>query len=363
MPDHEDRLPTFCCIFSTMLLLKKYLCFLLLAFVVTHATAQNLTGTWEGELSNDQFLQLNIIQTGDKICGYTFDHVKADSASYCKAFFEGRFDRGRQVLFITGQYFLKNSGTHTLMRLELHYDREDGAEVLLQDLPLSPESSGNSFFRFLDSAFSRLQSLFGGPDPVDSSDYVRLKKVSDQPYEFIDLMQDCIARDKKKTDVVIKSKNPPKDSLPVIKNIPDKPKDSLPVIVQAPPEKKKDTAAIPKTVNERINKEQSRITVNTKHITLKVYDNAIVDGDTVSILYNGKILLAHQRLTEKGIEIKLELDEKQTRHEITLFAENLGSIPPNTALIVITAGDKRYELFAKASLEENAVLVFDYVPK
>jgi hypothetical protein len=94
-----------------------------------------------------------------------------------------------------------------------------------------------------------------------------------------------------------------------------------------------------------------------------VYDNAIMDGDTVSILYNGKLLLSHQLLSEKAIEINLVLDEKKTRHEITLFAENLGSIPPNTALVVITAGDKRYELFASASLEENAVLVFDYRPK
>ncbi len=75
------------------------------------------------------------------------------------------------------------------------------------------------------------------------------------------------------------------------------------------------------------------------------------------------MLLSHQLLSEKAIEINLELNDRQTRHEITLFAENLGSIPPNTALIVITAGEKRYELFASASLQENAVLVFDYRPK
>ncbi|HNA00676.1 MAG TPA: hypothetical protein PLN49_07430, partial [Ferruginibacter sp.] len=58
----------------------------------------------------------------------------------------------------------------------------------------------------------------------------------------------------------------------------------------------------------------------------------------------------------------IDLDEKQERHEITMVAENLGSIPPNTALIVVYAGNKRYELFSSASLEENAVLVFEYKP-
>jgi hypothetical protein len=46
-----------------------------------------------------------------------------------------------------------------------------------------------------------------------------------------------------------------------------------------------------------------------------------------------------------------------------MFAENLGSIPPNTALIVVTAGTKRYELHSSASLEENAVMLFEYKPE
>jgi hypothetical protein len=179
-------------------------------------------------------------------------------------------------------------------------------------------------------------------------------------------MKDCIARDKKKTDTAFKINRPPmkKDSLPPVVKIiiPEKPKDSLPAVVTKPPVKK-DSIALPKTITQRKNIEQSHIEVNVKTINLKVYDNAIMDGDTVSILYNGKMLLTHQLLSEKGIELNIELDENKTRHEITLFAENLGSIPPNTALVVITAGTKRYELFASASLEENAVLVFDYKPK
>jgi hypothetical protein len=333
--------------------------------------AQNLTGTWEGDLGTDQFLQLNIIQTGDKICGYTHDHVKADKKSFCKAFFEGSFDKQRRILTINGKYFLQNSGSHVLMNLNLNYKKEKGNEVL-------EEKPGAA------SVFSNLFRMFGifEDDPFAdqaSSEYVYIKKVSDQPYELIELMKDCIARDKKPTDTVVKKAPPPKpkdslppviktpekskDSLPPVVKIitPEKPKDSLPAVVPVPV--KKDSVTVPKTVTQRINKEQSRIEVNVKTINLKVYDNAIVDGDTVSILFNGKMLLAHQLLSEKAIELNIQLDERQTQNELVLFAENLGSIPPNTALIVVTAGDKRYELFASASLEENAVLVFDYKPK
>lgn len=335
--------------------------------------AQNLTGTWEGDLGNDQFLQLNIIQTGNQICGYTYDHVIRDKRSYCKAFFEGRYDRQRQVLIIEGKYFLKNSGSHTLMKMNLNYKTVRGTEVL-EERP-RPANIFSDFFRefgiFESNPFQQQAN----------AQYVYLKKISDQPIEYNDLMLDCIARDKKKTDTVVKKISPPKDSLPPVVQvitperpkdstvpavkiiIPEKAKDSTPLVAVTPAEKPKDSIALLKTLEQRKNKEQSRIEVGVKTINLKVYDNAIMDGDTVSIIYNGKMLLTHQQLSEKAIELNIELDEKQTRHEIILFAENLGSIPPNTALIVITAGNKRYELFASASLEENAVLVFDYRPK
>jgi hypothetical protein len=346
---------------------KRYIISLALIVLTINLPAQNLTGTWEGDLRNDQFLQLNILQTGNKICGYTHDHIKANKKSFCKAFFEGSFDKQKKILTIDGMYFLQNSGDHVLMHLELDYKMKDGIEIL-EKLP--PKEEEDPFSDFMDSIASKIFSFFNKQKnnpflEVDSSDYVLLKKVSDQPYELIDLMKDCIGRDRKKTDTVVKKITPPKDSLPAVVKIitPEKPKDSVLPVVLAPVEIKKDTIALPKTLAQRKNKEQSRIEVDVKTINLKVYDNAIMDGDTVSILYNGKMLLTHQLLSEKGIELNIELDEKQTRHEITLFAENLGSIPPNTALIVITAGTKRYELFASASLEENAVLVFEYKPK
>jgi hypothetical protein len=348
-----------------MVSIKRYIISLLLFLLAINLPAQNITGTWEGDLENDQFLQLNIIQTGDKICGYTYDHVNKDQRSFCKAFFEGYFDKKNKKLVISGKYFLQNSGGHFLMNLILNYKMENGIEIL------EAKPTGASI---LSSLLSRLGIIIEA-DPFEEGsnvEYARIKKVSEQPYELIELMKDCIARDKKKPDTVVKKIVPPKpkDSMPaivkvvppVVKVAPPKKKDSLPPVTP-PVVVKKEIPSLPKTFTERKNTEQSRITVDVKSINLKVYDNAIMDGDTVSILYNGRLLLSHRLLSEKAIEIDLELDENQTHHEIILFAENLGSIPPNTALVVITAGDKRYELFASASLEENAVLVFDYRPK
>ncbi len=334
-----------------MMCFRQYITSLSFIVLAINLPAQNLTGTWEGDLGTEQSLQLNIIQTGNKICGYTRDYVKANQRSFCKAFFEGSYDRNNLVLFIDGKYFIETSKNHQLMTLNLKYKRDKKGERL--EVP----PVERVYYRERITASGRL--VIEPYVDYDYTDYILLKKVSDQPSEINELMRDCISQDRAKDPVVTFSNPPQKDSIklppPILK------KDSAippPVVF-----KKDSVSALPKTITQRKNTEQSRITVNTKTINLKVYDNAIMDGDTVSILYNGRLLLSHQLLSEKGIEINLELNDKQSRHELVLFAENLGSIPPNTALIVITAGEKRYELFASASLEENAVLVFEYKPK
>jgi len=127
--------------------------------------------------------------------------------------------------------------------------------------------------------------------------------------------------------------------------------------------KKADSVDIPTALAKRKNIEQGHVVVHTKKITLNIYDNGVVDDDSISIFLNGKLVLSHQRVSEKPIVLNIELDEQITNNEITLFAENLGSITPNTALVIITAGDKRYELFARSGLETNAVLAVEYRPE
>ena len=319
------------------LLRKHIILFVLIGFTASGYAQRNIAGTWEGSLGGDQFLQLNIVQNGDRLCGYSWDYVKMEQRSYCKAYFTGRYDKKRGKWILEGTEFIENSGGHLLMRMTLGNHEFDGDDIL----------EGYGVIR------SVILSLITG----GANDGVYLKKVSSKPTKILPGMRDCFPPEIKKPDTAVVAPAPPPVKTDSIK-MADTPKTITPVIPTPDT-----TSALTRELPKRKNKEQSHIEVNVKSITLNVYDNAIVDGDTVSIFYNGKLLLSHQRLSEKPIVINLELDEKQSRHEITLFAENLGGIPPNTALIVVYAGDKRYELFSSASLEENAVLVFDYKPK
>jgi len=330
----------------------RYMVFFVLLLTAARPHAQNLTGTWEGEM-RDEFLQVNIIQENEELCGYTWDYLWDNPRNYCKAYFKGYYDKRKEMWILTGLSFIENSGTHVLMQLKLRQDKASGSNSLV--------------------AAVSIKSTFGSLLSVGSADIVELKRVSSKPARLPRNMPVCFGGPRENKPPIV---NKPPVQKPVADSV-RKPADVIPppivkkintdsVVKRIDPPVvviKKDPQPISQKVVERKNNVFSRIPVDTRSITLKLYDNATVDGDTVSVYYNGRLLVNRQLLSERPIVINLELNENDRLHEITLFAENLGSIPPNTALVVVTVGEKRYELHAKANLQENAVLVFEYTPK
>ena len=99
-----------------------------------------------------------------------------------------------------------------------------------------------------------------------------------------------------------------------------------------------------------------QIEVSSDSLRLSFYDNAEVDGDSISVFLNGKLVMAHQALSERAFNVYLELDTSKEINEVSMFAENLGRYPPNTALMVISDGDKRYETFLSSDFKGNATI-------
>ncbi len=107
-------------------------------------------------------------------------------------------------------------------------------------------------------------------------------------------------------------------------------------------------------------KEIPEIKVDTGTIRLDFYDNAQIDGDSITVIVDKKVVLTHQRLSAKPITTYLRIDLNNTFHEVEMVAENLGSIPPNTAILIITAGEKRYLLSLTSSDSKSAMVRFVY---
>ncbi len=99
-----------------------------------------------------------------------------------------------------------------------------------------------------------------------------------------------------------------------------------------------------------------QIDVTSDSLRLSFYDNAEVDGDSISVFLNGKLVVAHQGLTERAFNVYVQLDSSLDYNEVSMFAENLGKYPPNTALMVISDGDKRYETFLSSDFKGNATI-------
>jgi hypothetical protein len=74
-------------------------------------------------------------------------------------------------------------------------------------------------------------------------------------------------------------------------------------------------------------------------------------------------VLTHQRLTGQPITTYVRIDLNNTFHEIEMVAENLGSIPPNTALLIITAGKNRHLLSMSSSESKSARIRIVYDPE
>ncbi len=96
--------------------------------------------------------------------------------------------------------------------------------------------------------------------------------------------------------------------------------------------------------------------VESDSVRLSFYDNGEIDGDSISVFVNHELVLSHLGLEAKAFNIYLHLDSTRELNEISMFAENLGRLPPNTALMIVTDGKNRYEVFMSSSLSENATV-------
>jgi hypothetical protein len=103
------------------------------------------------------------------------------------------------------------------------------------------------------------------------------------------------------------------------------------------------------------------LTVHTKEVVLNIYDDGAIDNDTISVYLDNRQVINHAMLTDRPLIVTLHLDDNNDFHELVLVADNEGTIPPNTSLMIVKAGDKEYKVNITSSLQMNASITFKYV--
>lgn len=377
--------------------------FLLLS--VISAGAQNVTGIWKGHFVQNTFgyfedrykFEVQIAQLdNNSITGVTYSYKT--TVFYGKATLGGFYTPGTKVLTVNETKLVEvkidGESQPCLMTCYLEYNKMGDLETLTGTYTsrnLKDKSDCGSGKVYLEKT---LASDFYKEDFVIKREN-ELKKKSPTVSKPKALSQKPLVQNKTAPKVTVPKKpfaqnktapkvTTPQKPLASNKTAPIKPgaegnliektnreNTPAPPTVALPP--KDETVKVPKptektlprpeVIRKRNNELVKTIYTSARDIKIDLYDNGEIDGDTISVYDNNKLIISKKGLTDKPISFTIKADESSPVHEFVMVAENLGSIPPNTALMIINAGGKRYELFLTSTEQKNAVVVVEYKPE
>ena len=98
---------------------------------------------------------------------------------------------------------------------------------------------------------------------------------------------------------------------------------------------------------------QLSIVVHSDSMEVVLYDNATIDDDTITLVYNGEVVLSAHRLTSAAFVLKLSVPPNQIS-QLIVYAKNLGSIPPNTLFMRLLHSGSEHRLNAIADLSKSS---------
>jgi hypothetical protein len=117
---------------------------------------------------------------------------------------------------------------------------------------------------------------------------------------------------------------------------------------------------VPAILKSRTNELLKTLTVGHNIIEIRIYDDGAIDNDTVSVYYDNKLLISKARISDLPVTAKIVVEPSDHPHQLVMVAENLGDIPPNTSLLVVVDGDKRYEERIISTEQKNVMINFQY---
>ena len=123
-------------------------------------------------------------------------------------------------------------------------------------------------------------------------------------------------------------------------------------------DKNREEKSTPAAFEARPVKDVKVLQVKSNKIKVELYDDGEIDNDIVTVYFNKKMIVEKKSLNTKPVSLALDLIEGRT-NELVLYADNLGDIPPNTALMVITDGTTRHEVRLAADMKNNASIRFE----
>jgi hypothetical protein len=338
---------------------------IILLLLTLNIQAQPISGVWKGKMGPSR-IELKLVRKGDSLIGtsYYYDSKSNYRRYSVKGYFDGQTN---DVVWWDDQLIEDNSGRRLggvgallavadfncpgegIMKLDGNSTRKDDGQKDRKELHLVKTEAAPMFPDEWDFLISNYVYGVMHPELMDSIENLALGQQPQTP----DMVQTNPA-----TNAIYAPPSLATEEHPDLKKHVETPSAADVETItspSAPP-----PPAAKETNEERFSSRkkilQHVIPVKGDSIELRFYDNAEIDGDSIAVFLNGRLLQEHILLAEQAYIMKIAVTDLQQDNELVMVAENLGTIPPNTSLMVAIVEDKRYEAHLESSEGSSALV-------
>ncbi|HSF46000.1 MAG TPA: hypothetical protein VLA58_08310 [Chitinophagaceae bacterium] len=373
------------------------------ALIITcffHTNAQSITGVWRGKVTRgikNYNLELKLIRSGDSLSGTSYYYHSPTNYSRFKV--KGYYDVSGDIVWWDKELVENKGGKMTvanstpfqfaadfncpgndIMKLDGVADKK-GDEGKDHEVHLS-KMEEPIFKDEWDHVIEDFPYYASVPDYIDSIDrgyaLERPVKLPAKEQEKavavvktappVAAAQEKPAASDKTTPPATTKTEPPvaleKSDPPPVRQ-PEKKatqKTEAPPVVFAPKADIPATLKAPKSIEEKFVERKkilvTEIPVVGDSIKLNFYDHGEIDGDSISLFLNGKLIYQHVLLKASPFQFTIAVSDLQNENELIMVAENLGSIPPNTSLMIVWVNGVRHEARLESSENTSAMINF-----
>src|SRR5688572_18490014 len=275
----------------------KKLSLLIMAFISMHGSAQTVFGYWYGTAS---------VKTNSAASNYLVELILQPEKGYVKGILSYYFKNTFRSIPVKGNYDVKNR------------------DLRLYNIPVTYYGSiTNKEVDCVMNMLATLRVAKAGSNLVGA-----FKGMPDNKYMCVDVNFNlALNADMSKQDSV----------LTALRNFKEENQVWKPSIFDTLPsvniiQRKVINYVVESQFKERENVLIREIEVNSDSLKVDFYDNGEVDGDSISVFFNQQLMAFSQKLSTRSLHFDITLDPTRQHNELSMFADNLGSIPPNTAL-------------------------------
>lgn len=299
----------------------KKLILIVTVFIVLQSHSQTVFGYWYGKAN---------VQTKSSASNYLVELILQPEKGYVKGILSYYFKNTFRSLQVKGNYNPKNR------------------QLRLYNIPVTYYGSISSMeVDCMMNLFATLRVSKAGSNLVGS-----FEGMQDNKYMCVDVSFNlALSADMSKQDSVITALRNFKEANQVWK---PSAFDTLPAVNVV--QRKVVNYVVENQFKERENIVAQEIEVDSDSLKVDFYDNGEIDGDSISVFFNNQLMAFSQKLSTRSLHFDITLDGTKEVNELSMFADNLGSIPPNTALMIVTDGEKQHEIRLSSSLEKNATI-------